>query len=90
MDTDKNVHRINVDNRRLLKADGVKEIVSFDEFSVVLNTENGRLCINGNGLHIQELSVDTGVVSVDGQINELIYVDASEPKKSGFFGRLLR
>ena len=90
MDTDKNVHCIAVDNRRALKADGVKEIVSFDEFSVVLNTEKGKLCINGSELHIQELSVDTGTVCIDGQINELIYVDATEQKKSGFFGRLLR
>ena len=90
MDADKNVHCITVDNRRFFKADGVKEIVSFDEYSVVLNTEKGKLVINGNGLHIQELSVDTGVVCIDGQINELIYIDASEPKKSGLFGRLLR
>ena len=90
MDRDKNVHSITLDNRNILRAAGVNEIVSFDEFSVVLNTEKGRLCINGNGLHIQELSVDTGVVSVDGQINELIYVDATEPKRGGIFGRLLR
>ncbi|MBR6681718.1 MAG: sporulation protein YabP [Clostridia bacterium] len=90
MDTDKNVHTITLDNRNILRVLGVKEIVSFDEFSVILNTEKGRLCINGSGLHIQELSVDTGVVCVDGQINELIYVDAVEPKKGGIFGRLLR
>lgn len=90
MDTAKNVHCLSVNNRNILRADGIKDIVSFDEYSVVLNTEKGKLVINGNGLHIQELSVDTGVVSVDGTINELIYVDASEPKKSGLLGRLLR
>ena len=90
MDALKNIHSIRLENRNMLRSDGVKEIVSFDEFSVVLNTEKGRLCINGTGLHIQELSVENGVVTVDGQINELIYVDEVEPKKSGFFGRLLR
>ena len=90
MDRDKTQHNIFLDNRNMLKVFGVKEIVSFDEFSVVLNTDMGRLSVNGSGLHIQELSVDTGVVCVDGQINELIYADATEPKKGGFLGRLLR
>ena len=90
MDRDKSVHSITVDNRNMLKANGVKDIVSFDEYSVVLNTEKGRLCINGNGLHIQELSVESGGVCVDGTINEIIYVEESSNKKSGIFGRLLK
>ncbi len=89
-DNSRSVHNIRLENRNMLYIDGVKDVVSFDDLSVVLNTEKGKLVINGNGLHVQQLLLETGNVIIDGEINELIYVDEIEQKRSGFFGRLLR
>lgn len=79
-------HQLSLDERKSLRVSGVSEVESFDEQSAVLRTSCGVLLIHGEGLHMQNLSIDGGQVSVEGQISSLSY---EEPRKAkGFFGRL--
>jgi len=80
-------HNIILENRRMLSLSGVKDVGSFDEQCVVLLTELGELTIRGLKLHISHLDQETGEVSIDGEISELIYSDVNiEPR--GFWARL--
>ena len=82
-------HNIIMENRRLLHLSGVHDVDSFDEGTIVLLTELGQLTVHGLNLHISRLDQETGEMSVDGEISELIYAEIQLDKK-GFFSRIFR
>ena len=82
-------HHIILEEREQLSVSGVEEVESFDENTILLTTAQGALEIQGEGLHIEKLSLDGGDLRVEGQVNALIYeVDAGR-RGGGFFARLL-
>ena len=89
MDSTRN-HNVKLENRKKLVLDGVNDVVSFDDMSVVLDTAMGRLNINGTELHIQVLCLESGEVVIEGNISEMIYEDESNDTPRGLFGRLKR
>lgn len=83
-------HNIILEDRKLLSVSGVNDIDSFDEKLVVLFTELGELTIKGNNLHISKLNVDTGELSMDGEIIAIFYNDDKPKKNSKFFSKVLQ
>ena len=81
------LHNVIMENRRMLTLSGVLDVAAFDENVVTLLTELGDLTIGGCGLHISRFDQETGEMTVDGEISELVYTEA-EPEKKGFFSRL--
>ena len=71
----KKPHSMILENRNLLSLSGVLDVGSFDEQSVVIYTDFGELNIKGSTLHINKLSLETGEVSIDGDIVSLIYTE---------------
>lgn len=80
-------HKVTLDGRNKLSVCGVRDVESFDEGMVVLNTVRGTLIIHGENLHLQMLSIDGGQVALDGMVDSLVYED--EVQRGGFFSRLL-
>ena len=80
-------HQLTLKSRRSLTMNGILDVVSFDESSVVLKTVCGELLIDGDELHISELDTSNGVVSVDGNIEALTYYESKTNEKKGRFGR---
>ena len=81
-------HQVVLEDRERLTISGVEEVESFDENSILLSTARGGLEVQGEGLHIEKLSLDGGDLKVDGLINALVY----EPRgreRGGLFSRLL-
>lgn len=68
---------------------GVRDVSGFDEQTVSLITEMGGLVIKGTGLHITRLSLDTGDVTVEGNVNAMQYTTAGTPSK-GLVSKLFR
>ena len=81
-------HNAILENRRLLSLSGVRDVSGFDDRAVTLLTELGELTVRGLELHISRFDQDTGELTLDGEIGELVYAEA-EPEKKGFFSRLL-
>jgi len=81
-------HQIVLEDREELTITGVEEVESFDESSIVLSTVRGGLEVQGEGLHIEKLSLDGGDLKVEGTIHALIY-GAQERERGGLFRRLL-
>jgi sporulation protein YabP len=78
-------------NRKLLEISGVLNVESFDSEEFLLETEFGFLMIKGMNLHIKNLSLEQGLVAIEGTINVLAYVDAhSQEKSKGFLGKLFK
>ena len=59
-------HNAILENRQRLQLSGVTDVDSFDEDEIRLFTQLGELTIKGKDLHINEISVESGDVSVEG------------------------
>ena len=82
-------HNMVLEDRRILTVSGVADVDSFDEETVTVFTDFGELTIRGSNLHINRLSVETGDLTVEGNIAALIYSDEM-PKSGGFFSKVFR
>lgn len=82
-------HNIILQNRKTLIVSGVVDVDSFDEQCVVIFTDVGELVVRGADLHINKLSIETGELSLDGEIDSLTYSNTPQ-QAGGFFSRLLR
>ena len=74
-------HTLHIDARTRAMIEGVCEVESFDEQSVVLLTDCGEMTLEGEGLHVSTLDMARGVVAVDGRIDAVLYADNIVPKK---------
>lgn len=86
----KKVHNIILEDRRSLMVSGVSDVDSFDEQTVMLYTELGELTVRGTDLHMNKLNVETGDVSIEGNIASLAYQDEAPRSSGGFIGKLFR
>lgn len=85
------IQNIILENRGKLKITGVKDVFSFDDLMVILDTELGMLTIKGENLRINKLSLDTTEVAIDGTINSLNYSEKTTKKTSGsVWGKLFK
>jgi len=78
-------HRIEMVDRTSLSITGVSDVINFDESSVVLQTSGGILSIDGQELHIVNLNVDSGEISVSGNVSGIIYPESLGKSGGGFF-----
>ena len=78
--------KLTLEDRNRLTMNAVTEVVSFEESTVVLQTELGTLVVQGRELKLKTLSLEGGQVAVDGEITALVY---EEPRvRRGWWGRL--
>ena len=82
-------HHIILEEREQLAVSGVEEVESFDESTIIMYTSRGTLVVRGEGLHIEQLSLDGGDLKVEGTIDALSYEDSGR-EKGGLFSRLFR
>lgn len=86
-----NDHDITLRGRKQLDITGVKQVDSFDNEEFLLETVMGYLAVRGQNLHMKNLNVEQGNVSIEGKIYDLIYVDQNQQGKSkGLFGKLFK
>ena len=81
-------HHVILEEREQLVISGVEEVESFDESTILLTTAQGALEIQGEGLHIEKLSLDGGDLKVEGRVNALVYGEENR-SRGGLFARLL-
>ena len=86
------LHNLILENRKKLTLSGIEDVDSFDEDSITLFTETGSLSIKGAQLHINRLNVESGEVSIEGEIDSLVYSDGdgAKGKGLGFLARMFR
>ncbi|ADC49712.1 sporulation protein YabP [Alkalihalophilus pseudofirmus OF4] len=86
-----NDHDITLRGRKQLDITGVKQVESFDNEEFLLETVMGFLSVRGRNLHMKNLNVELGLVSIEGKIDDFVYLDQSQQDKSkGFFGKLFK
>ncbi|RSK25494.1 sporulation protein YabP [Bacillus sp. HMF5848] len=84
-------HDVIMRGRKMLDITGVKQVESFDNEEFLLETVMGFLVVRGQNLHMKNLDVDKGVVSIKGKIFEVTYIDEQHGEKAkGFFSKLFK
>lgn len=66
-------HSLRLVGRAELTITGVTEVSRFEEDGVLLQTDMGELTVQGEQLHLKELSLEGGRVAVSGSISALVY-----------------
>ena len=79
------IQTVSLTDRKVLELGGVEDVVRFDEESAVFSTSAGTLTVEGKGLHVRVLDLDS-----DGVVDSLLYEDptAAENEKRGLFAKL--
>lgn len=72
------IQNLVLENRNKLSISGTKDVLSFDDEVIIMETELGLLTIKGENLKINKLSIDTGDVIIEGEVNNLGYNDHSK------------
>lgn len=82
---------VKMHSRKLLEITGALNVESFDTEEFLLETVLGFLTIKGQNLHIKHLSLEQGIVVIEGLVHSLAYLDGSTSGKSkGLFGKLFK
>lgn len=82
------MHDIVIENRQRLSATGIQNVDSYEDDCIVAQSECGEIVIKGHELKISRLSVETGDMTVDGNIDSVSY---NAPKATGsFFSRVFK
>ena len=83
-------HNIILENRKSLSISGITDVDSFDDREISLYTELGELTIQGRELHIDAMSVETGEMTITGDIWAVVYGDRDRKGPLSALGRLFR
>ena len=86
----KKTHNVIMENRHMLSISGVQDVDSFDDQEILLFTELGGLEVKGDNLHINRLSIESGEISIEGDLYSLTYSDNEVGGKQGFFSKLFK
>ena len=83
-------HNLIMENRAKLSLTGVKDIHSFDDELVLVETEMGILTIKGSDLKMNKLNIENNELIVEGKILALVYSDNETLKKGNMFGKIFK
>jgi sporulation protein YabP len=87
-DNVKQNHNVIVENRKKFTLTGVRDVLSFDDDTVMLDTALGKLAVKGRGLHVLNFNTETGDLVGEGRVHAFIYT--ADENGGGFFSRLFR
>ena len=84
-------HSLQIDRRENVIVTGMIDVISFDEESVIGETEMGIIIIRGANLHVKRISLDNGELAVSGEIDGITYESpGGGAKAKSLIGRLFK
>ena len=84
----KQPHQVIFEERKKLSVTGVQDVDCFDESTVILFTNLGKITVHGRGLHVNSFHVESGEFSMEGDIDGLEYDD--DTAKRSFWQKFFR
>ncbi len=83
------IHNVIMESRKKISVSAVEDMECFDDGKVVVYTSMGIMVITGKNFHMNRLSLDTGEIVIEGDIDSVVYEQAKVNEKKGFFAKLL-
>ena len=78
-------HTLSMENRQKAALTGIAEVLAFDEAQVILRTDSGEIALTGENLHVTQLLLDAGQLTVEGKIDGVFYTQ--KKMRRGLFSR---
>lgn len=76
-------HKLALENREKGNMTGILDVISFDENTIVLDTDMGLLTIKGKDLHVSRLTLEKGEIDIEGRVDSFFYSSSESYRKSG-------
>jgi sporulation protein YabP len=89
-DTIKSNHNVIMENRKMMSLTGVTDVDCFDEHTILVYTIMGELTIKGKRLQVNDFSVETGEMSLQGDIYSIRYGDRDKTSRLNIFAKFFR
>ncbi len=83
------VQNVIIENREKLNISGVKDVSSFDDETLALETTLGKMTVKGEGLQIESFNLITGDLTAMGKICAVVYMSDAK-STGGFLSRVFR
>lgn len=78
-----------IEERKRLNITSVKDVTSFDDETILLDTTLGKMTIKGDGLRVTNFNNETGDFTAEGKIHAVVYM-SQEGASGGFISRIFR
>ena len=78
-------HKLMLETPKASSFTGIREVISYDEKEILLHTEEGKLSLKGDSLHVRHLDLESGELSLEGRIDSLAYLGRKKEKKEESF-----
>lgn len=78
-----------IEGRKKLNVSGVKEVCSFDDETIVLETTLGKMTVKGEELKIVNFNTESGDLTAEGRIHAAVYM-ADGKNSGGVLSKLFR
>ena len=82
--------RVEIQNRERITITQVTDVDAFDEHALWANLKEGGIELTGQGLNIERLDLEEGLLIVSGHLDSLTYTGKKSPDKKRFLERLGR
>lgn len=83
-------HNVIIENRARMSLSGVTDVENFDENEISLYTSMGDMVIRGKNLHVESVSIESGEMSITGEIKSLVWGDKDRTKKPTLWQKMTR
>lgn len=83
------IQNVIIENRKRLNISGVRDVSSFDDETILLDTALGKMTIKGEGLHIESFNTASGDLTAGGKVYAVVYMSDARTS-GGFLSRLFR
>ncbi len=83
------VQNVIIENRKRFNISGVKDVTSFDDESILLDTLLGKMTIKGEKMQIERFDTESGELTATGRLHAVIYISDSRDSV-GFFSKMFR
>lgn len=84
------IHNVIMEGRSKMSISGVTDVDCFDENTILIYTIMGELTIKGKHLQVNDVSVETGEMSLHGDIWSIQYGDKDKRNPLTWFSKLFR
>ena len=84
------MQNIFLENRKKLNVTGVLDVLNFDEQIITVETELGVLIVKGNDLRLNKYNLDDTELSIEGEINSLIYEEKANKKNESLLAKIFK
>jgi sporulation protein YabP len=76
-------HKLTLTDRGLLDVSGVINVEKFTDEDILLETEQGMLNIKGDKMHMRQLNLDGGFITVEGIVKSMSYSEGTTAREKG-------